>query len=416
MMAAPLNDRMKLEITTQTVLEPPPAPAADPPQGGKLRVLLLMSDTGGGHRACSNAIAEALVRRFGPDGVEPHILDFFAVGRTTIHDRLTRLYGTAIRVAPWIYGFLWKLMNSKFAYGFLVRSAARKMVPRTVELLRELDPHVVVSVHPLVNALVVRAFEPLGARLPLAIMISDLVTIHVSWVDDQADAIFVATDAARRNVLEWGSRPDRVAVTGLPTSAAFGGGKRDAAEIRREMGLQPDRFTVLVMGGGEGVGALAEICAELNAAGFEGQIIVVCGRNEAVRRKLAARQWRFPAAILGFVDNMPDLMRAADIVAGKGGPQSIAETLASGRPMIVTGVLPGQERGNDTFVADAGAGFAEHRPREIARLLGRLQADPELVAQMRAKAAQALVSGAADRVAARIEELARTRSRAGTAP
>ncbi|MGB5047591.1 MAG: glycosyltransferase, partial [Caldilineaceae bacterium] len=131
----------------------------------------------------------------------------------------------------------------------------------------------------------------------------------------------------------------------------------------------------LLVGGGEGmgpVGAIARaVAARLAADGREAQLVVVCGRNESLRRELAAVAWPLPVRVEGFVRNMPEWMAASDCVVTKAGPGTIAEALISGLPILLTGFIPGQEEGNVPFVVDNGVGAYSEKPEEIARLLSR---------------------------------------------
>jgi 1,2-diacylglycerol 3-beta-galactosyltransferase len=124
------------------------------------------------------------------------------------------------------------------------------------------------------------------------------------------------------------------------------------------------------MGGGEGAGGLPRIVAAADRARLDAQLIVVCGRNRTLRSRLERLSLSYNAAILGFVDNIPELMHASDVVVTKGGPTSIAEAMAARRPVILTAVTPGQEEGNDQFVERHGIGLA---PRSTAGVIDSLR-------------------------------------------
>jgi 1,2-diacylglycerol 3-beta-galactosyltransferase len=94
-------------------------------------------------------------------------------------------------------------------------------------------------------------------------------------------------------------------------------------------------------------------------------VIVVCGRNEKLRRGLARLRFATPTLVLGFVENMPEVMRACDLVVTKAGPGAIVEALATSIPLIITGYLPGQESPNVDFVVEAGVGIYAPRVGDI---------------------------------------------------
>lgn len=170
---------------------------------------------------------------------------------------------------------------------------------------------------------------------------------------------------------------------------------------RLALGLHPDVPTVLVVGGGDGVGGLAAIVPALTAAlgassaaaATDGaapvaQVLVVCGKNEAVRRRVAAAPAvpRVSLTVTGFVTNMADWMGAADCLVTKAGPGTIAEALICGLPMVLSAYLPGQEAPNVPFVVEGGVGVYRRRPREIAAIVAGWFADPTKLECMSARA------------------------------
>jgi 1,2-diacylglycerol 3-beta-galactosyltransferase len=120
-------------------------------------------------------------------------------------------------------------------------------------------------------------------------------------------------------------------------------------------------------------------------------VAVICGRNRALTRRvtrLAGRAGQGRLTVHGFVGNMADWLRCADIVVGKAGPGTIAEAACCGAPLVLTSFVPGQEKGNAQFVTGAGAGLYAPRPRQLAAAIGRLRRDPRTLAAMRGAAVE----------------------------
>ena len=99
------------------------------------------------------------------------------------------------------------------------------------------------------------------------------------------------------------------------------------------------------------------------------RLVVVCGRNEKLRAELAAERWQIPVDVLGFVDNLHEIMAAADVLVTKGGPGSVIEGCLSGLPILIYDYLPGQEIGNVELVERTGAG--RYVPEERGPRRGR---------------------------------------------
>jgi 1,2-diacylglycerol 3-beta-galactosyltransferase len=317
-----------------------------------------MSDTGGGHRALSRAIQAGVEQQLGGHAT---IVDPFATTERGPVRRLTRLYGPTIRRAPSLYGLAFALTDDPARYRWLVGRIAGPLTERIAAIVAEERPATVVFAHPLAVQPGMTALELVAARhgwRPAdATMLAELVTIHTSWIDDRVGRYFAGTDEVAAALRRAAVPESRVALTGLPVGPLFGRIVESPEEVRRRLRLIPDRTTALLLAGGEGSGPVVETVTRLSRALPELQLIVVCGRNVHLRQRLEEYCLRPEVRVLGFVENMPELMHAADFVITKGGPQTIAETLAAGKPMIVTHLLPGQEQGNGAFVVRRGAGY-----------------------------------------------------------
>jgi 1,2-diacylglycerol 3-beta-galactosyltransferase len=229
--------------------------------------------------------------------------------------------------------------------------------------LKTHDPDVVLSVHPLLNHISHQAIRKSGRPRALMTVITDLVDFHRGWTFSQADLVIAPTDLARKVALRRRVPADRIKLLGLPVDLRFrppAPGEKQA--LRRRFGLDERRFTVLVMGGAAGVGHLTQQVRVLAWEPYQWQLVVVAGRNEKLRRRLEELRFATPTLVLGFVDYMPELMRACDMVVTKAGPGAIAEALATGLPLIITGFLPGQETPNVDYVVDSG--FGAYAPKD----------------------------------------------------
>jgi 1,2-diacylglycerol 3-beta-galactosyltransferase len=134
---------------------------------------------------------------------------------------------------------------------------------------------------------------------------------------------------------------------------------------------------VLLVGGGDGMGPLAETARAIDVSGLDVSQVIVCGRNKRLKASLEAQKWGNPTLIFGFTRDMPDFMRASDFIVTKAGPGTVAEALNAQLPIILYSKLPGQEDGNVTFVEEEGAGVWAPTPQEVVRTLTRWISRPE---------------------------------------
>ncbi|MEP7105383.1 MAG: glycosyltransferase [Chloroflexota bacterium] len=335
---------------------------------------MLFSDTGGGHRAAARALAQAITQIDGDASVvsaDPLIGEGSAVIR-----RLARLYSPLIQRSRPAWGAVYHGSNLRPVFA-AIRAVFGGNVRRIlVRMLREHDPEVVISVHPLLNHVAYSAIQRSGRRRGLMTVITDLIEFHRGWAFPRADLVVVPTESARQACLKWGVPADRIQLLGLPVDLRFRPpAPGEKAALRRRFGLQEDRMTILVSGGGEGSGNLLRQVRALAWHEHPWQVIAVCGRNEKLRRRLARVHFGTPTRILGFVDNMPELMRASDLVVSKAGPGAIAEALTTGLPIMLTGYLPGQETENVTFVTMTGFGLYAPKPEQLLESITLLFAD-----------------------------------------
>jgi 1,2-diacylglycerol 3-beta-galactosyltransferase len=351
-------------------------------------VLVLFSDTGGGHRAAARALTGAL-RELEPSARVVACDPMIGEGNPVLR-RVVSLYPTIIQRARPIWGAIYHATNTPLTWAAL-RVTYGPQVRRVVSRkLAETDPDAVLSVHPLLTAPAWSAIQRSGRPRGLMTVVTDLVEFHRAWAFPSADLLVVPTRQGWQDLLAYGVAEERLRLLGLPVDLRFrpsAPGEREA--LRRRWGLSERRRTVLVMGGGEGSGNLQEQVSALACQAYEWQVIVVCGRNEQLRRRLSRLRFGTPALVLGFVETMPELLRASDLVVTKAGPGAIAEALATEVPLVLTGYLPGQETPNVNFVMESGIGVYAPRPDELLETVQRLLAgDGAEVQEMALRAAE----------------------------
>ena len=350
-----------------------------------------MSKTGDGHRASAEALRSGFEHSF-PDRFNIDVIDV-AEHLPWPFSQLPKGYGPLTNRLPAAWHWLWKASASPTAVRALAMPAAwrlRDVLTRTID---GYNPEIIISVHPMLQHVVLDALAHTERKIRFFTVVTDLVTAHPAWYHADADLCFVASSEARRRALKWGVPAARIRQFGLPIRSDFIGQAPDRLDVRRNLGLHPTLPLVLIAGGGEGFGPIFDIAASLademaGESSPRGQLAIVCGRNRRLRRQLCGHCWPVPVRVLGYVENMPQWMSASDCMVTKAGPGAIAEALACGLPMVVSGYIPGQEEGNVDFVVENGVGRYASHPRQIAAIVGRWL-DPGCV-EVRQIAANAL--------------------------
>lgn len=359
-------------------------------------IVFLFSDTGGGHRSAAEAIIEAIHLEF-PGQIATEMIDIFRQYAPPPLDMAPEIYPPLVRM-PDVWGFGYRISNgprrTRFFYNMIWPYISRSIR----RLLKEHPCDLIVSVHPLINAPVLRAISK--RNIPYITVITDLVSAHATWYDARADLTIVPTEAALQRGLKLGLRQDQMEIIGLPVADRFCQPQGEPGEIRARLGWPQDRPMILLVGGGEGMGPLEEIARSINQARLPAALAVITGRNKRLKTTLEQMRWQMPVKIYGFVREMPDFMRAADILVTKAGPGTISEAFIAGLPIILYSRLPGQEEGNVTFVVRQGAGIWAPTPDLVVNSLRRWLEHPTLRLQA-AEACQRLARPEAARQIAR---------------
>jgi 1,2-diacylglycerol 3-beta-galactosyltransferase len=375
------------------------------------QLLFLIADTGGGHRAAATAV-ERQMAETAPGEFEITILDPFSAARQRVIAGTAGLYGPITRHARWLWGGLYHATNSRPAVSLLERTALRTVTTAVTDAIDRLDPECVVSFHPLLNHISVRAVQGRPQRIPVITVITDLVDIHASWACPDVDAVVVPSPGGFERCRRAGIPASRCHDIGLAVDRRFTDLPDDPASIaalRRDLGLRPDSFVLLVCGGADGSGGIERNARAIAGMTVDLDLVVICGRNDRARAALtglrtgAGRE----AHVLGYVDDMPQWMRASDVVVSKAGPGTIAEALCCGLPLLLVWYLPGQERGNVEWVVDIGAGrYVPHVGQLVDAVTELSTPGSESLAAMRTAVRAAARPDATRRIAELIASIA----------
>ncbi len=341
----------------------------------KPHVLFLFSDTGGGHRSATEAIIEAIGLEFG-DQMTTEMVDVFRDYAPVPFNKMPELYPYLVKAPQlWKAGFY---ISDGRKRAQVLASALRPYAARAARRLIENHPSdVIVGTHMVANFVSLWALGR-GRKQPFITVVTDAVTTHALWFDHRADLILVPTEYARQRAITYAMPPHKVKVVGQPVSERYCSPIGDKRALRQKLGWPVDKPIVLLVGGGEGMGPLAKTAYAIDASGLDVALIAVAGRNTRLQAELETYSWHIPTRIYGFTRDMPDFMRAADVLVTKAGPGTIAEALIAGLPMILYARLPGQEDGNVTFVQKERVGVWAPRPARVVNTLRSWIENPAL--------------------------------------
>ncbi len=321
-----------------------------------VRVLILTSEMGFGHISAARAL-EAALRLHTGGNCEVTLVNPVADEDAPALLRQTQAtYDNAVTRTPSLYELGYDISDLSLAAAALEGGLSLILTRVMEKLIRLHQPDIIVTVHMYYLAPLQALFDARPRmRVPLVTVITDLTNLHRMWFHPVADVCVTPTRAGYRQALRLGLKKEQVRLIGIPVNPAFARIDQDKASLRAELGWQPDSVTALVVGSSR-MRDLPFKLHGLNHSRLPLQLVLVAGGDEQLHRAFRSTDWHPETHIYNFIDNMPLLMKAADLVIGKAGGLVVSESLAAGLPLLLVDVIPGQEEGNADYVVAEGAG------------------------------------------------------------
>lgn len=354
------------------------------------KILILTADAGLGHRSAAEAIQKALEQAYG-DLCEvlvknpldhPDVPDF-------IHESQSD-YDKLIEAMPELYHTAYDLSDAALPVKILEGGFVLFLYRVLHEMVMDLAPDIIICPYPVFQAPLNVILQNEGLAIPTMTVTTDLVTVHQVYFNDSVTLLTVPTEAVREKALAAGLKEAQVIKTGIPVDPEIAALKKiEKNFLREELGWELEPINLLVVGSPR-VFNLMEMLRAIDQTDHDLQFALVAGGNETLLEKFESAAWHHPAKIYDFVEFMPKLMRAADIVLCKAGGLITTESLASELPIMVVNFIPGQEEGNVDYILEHGAGeLCDTSGKAVLTLDEWLKNSGEGLAQVTENAAKA---------------------------
>jgi UDP-N-acetylglucosamine:LPS N-acetylglucosamine transferase len=383
-----------------------------------VRVQIISSRVGGGHQSVAEALRQALVEH-PVRHIDVWVDDLYLEQARFPASRFPWIYATLTRRFPRGWRFVFNVTNRPPSGPRLNWVGDIVGGPRLRQLIARRQPDVVITVLPGTTGFVARSVLRSDVQASVEVVVTDWADLHLGWASTFPARYTVPTENAARSLIAVGIRPGDVSVSGFIVREQFVGlepGPEARCRARERLGLPRDRFLILAMAGTEGSpAALAHVRALVDAP-LDAEVLVVCGRNRKLLRRLE-RLARRPITQagdgtvlrpLGFVEQIADLMLACDLLVTKTGGVTLAEAFCCGLPVLAFDPLPGQEEGNARYVVERGAAELARSPAHLVELARELRRSPErrqrLAEQGHRLASPGAARDTADAIVARVEQ------------
>jgi processive 1,2-diacylglycerol beta-glucosyltransferase len=299
-----------------------------------------------------------------------------------------------VKYLPSLWGFFYHSLNVRGIYFFIapLRRLNNRFNCRKFEtyLLRE-NFDVIISTQFLAGEIICALKRKHVLKSILITVITDFRS-HSFWEGRQSDVFVVGAEATREDLLRRGIAARKIKVLGIPIEPPLKDFNR--TQLRAEMGLDSDRFTVLLTSGAFSIGPLKSLIyrfQRLDAARRKKlQVIAVCAKNEKLYREMQHLRSVLDVklAVFGLLPGLYKAMAASNVIVAKSGGMTTSESLAQGIPMIITAPIPGQESRNCRVMLEADAALRADAPEQIKRIIVGLIDNPQELDRIRANIAK----------------------------
>jgi processive 1,2-diacylglycerol beta-glucosyltransferase len=325
------------------------------------KIAVLSVSAGAGHIRAAEAIRETAHQEF--KDVEVVHIDVMDYVPKLFKKSYAESYVKLVQKHPMAWAYLYNKSDEiEGRKSVSILKKIRQMIEsmNTIKLrkaIRKLEVDHIICTHFLPAELISRMIDKGHDMPPCWVQITDY-DVHNFWKQKHMAGYFVGSEEIAAKVIGENIDNNNVYVTGISIMPQFKK-KFSRIECAEELGVRPDKKTLLMMAGGFGIGAIDEAAEKLIENDDELQIIALAGRSEKLLERLNKVSSRYPNQLLpmGFTTEIEKLMAVSDIAVTKPGGLTTSECLATGLPMIVINPIPGQEERNCDYLLENGAGM-----------------------------------------------------------
>lgn len=353
----------------------------------KDKMLLLSATFGDGHKQVANAISEVV--EYTLPNMEPIIIDIMEWLHPVLYPVSNYFYKRVIKKFPQVYGYLYQKTRERNAFSAKLNTLFSMGMRSMLEILEEINPSVVVSTYPFAAGIMSKLKEQGLIDIPVVTIITDY-TDHSYWIHPYTDQYVVGSRQVRDRLISLGVDSRKIKCTGIPIRQKFVK-KQPRKLLMEKYGLNSSQFTILIMGGGDGFfGKGKSTFQALENLSCSVQLIVVCGRNKKLRKQLEEELGisKHNVLVLGFCENIHELMSVADLMISKPGGVTTSEAIAMELPLLIFNPLPGQEEDNANYLVQTGIAIRAEDEQDLLLKIDSILYDSFSLLSMRQKTKQ----------------------------
>lgn len=310
------------------------------------KILILTASTGEGH----NQAAKTLEKEFNNKGYICKIVDMFKSTNRSMDVIMSDGYKILASNMPKMYGTLYRKADDERFNRLVVKKMLKITEIKLRKIVRDFAPDAIIATHPFAVSIVGNLKVKKKITIPFIQVVTDF-RAHYAYVDDNVDAYITASEHAKQDLIRRGISSAKVHPFGIPV-------KREFIKRLNRIEEQKKPFTLLIMGGSMGMKAMESVVESITMNKHSIFMNVVCGNNKSLQNLLAKKFEQQilngKLEVLGFVNNIPDLMEKSDLIITKPGGLTSSEAINKTIPMLIPFAIPGQEQENTDLLVESG--------------------------------------------------------------
>ncbi|MBU1121751.1 MAG: glycosyltransferase [Candidatus Omnitrophota bacterium] len=348
------------------------------------RILIFYISDFGGHSKAAENIKEAF--RYKNSDAKVLSINGFGYFYPYWEKFVDFLYTIVIKHIPNLWGGIYdrkRVIKSLTPCRTLVN---RMTFGKLSRLIDSFNPTCFVATQAFPCGLVADFKQKFGLKIPLIAVVTDYYP-HRFWIHSCIDKYVVACQEAKNILVKEGVDEEKIKVLGIPISVKFLNAY-SREDVANRLNCNKDLDSVLIMGGGLGIGPIKKIAQQLDSLDSKFQIIVVCGRNKMLYNwfEKNKKDFKKPIFCFGYIDFVHKIMNFADIIITKAGGITVSEALAKSLGIIIINPIPGQEERNVNYLLRRGAVVKVENTALIAAVVKEMLRDKSKIYSLKEKA------------------------------
>ncbi len=278
-------------------------------------------------------------------------------------------YMNILRFYPKAWGVLYEKTNKLDPVIDVNDITNKLMTSKLRKTIVNFNPDAIICTHSFPSSIISSMKQKKLPNYPLITVITDF-NIHSSYINEGTNKYVIAHENLAYALESYGVNKDRILPLGIPIKREFSV-PLERSEVQKKLQLE-NKKTILVMGGGLGLGAINNIVKELDSYFNDIQILAIAGRNHRLEQKLKSMSTKNKFIVYGFISNIHELMEASDCIISKPGGVTTAEMLCKQKPLVIFSPLPGQEYENTEYLMNEGVAVSASDIKKIPILINQV--------------------------------------------